>query len=168
MEWWMLFMMGLANPAVPAAAMVSPQSDGLTLDPLPAIQLTQPFEGLTLPPDPEPVGSKTYLEQDLALAVDAVKHSRKDPGDRSGFLYEPVYSSTADRIQYQTGSGLGIGFTTDASWTISQNVRIRPGLDVSIYYAQPLGGAAPDIRDRGDVDQPPAAPSAGIRLEWKF
>lgn len=169
MEWWMMLMVGLSGPAVPAAAVLAPGQDGLTLEPL-AITQTQDRPSTAVVPEEIESLDVISLEQSLKLDPGASRPSKSRSDDRSGFIYEPIYSTTSDRVEYQTGSGLGVGFTTDASLAISQSVRLRRGLDVSVYYAHPVDvmprDTSPEIGD--DLNTPMPAPSAGIRLEWKF
>lgn len=170
----MIIMMGLASSALPSAALLALAQDGLTLEPLAITQrpLAQDEDDRILTAnEPDTPEAMSLMERPLLPDIEKSALPKKSaPDDRSGFIYEPVYSSTSDRIQYQTGSGLGLGVTTDASLTVSQSVRLRRGLDLTVYYAQPMEGTLRDTPPENITDPKsiPSAPSAGIRLEWKF
>jgi hypothetical protein len=172
--WWrILVMMGLATPALVVAGMLQ-MHDELTLSPLPIVpvpvpaHVDQPATATAAADAPASKEVISFLAQPIVLDTNAIP---RQPSDRlGGFIYEPVYGTDSDRLEYQLRSGLGLGVATDTAWSISHSVRLAPGLGLSVYYSRPIGEASRvPVRaaDTENGSNPPVT-GAGIRLEWKF
>jgi hypothetical protein len=159
----------LASPALLAAEAPPSWQDGLTLSPVATVQthFDESAAAVDLK-EPAPQEMIVDLEQPISLDARAVR-TRRSSDELGGFIYEPVYTS-GDRIEYQLGSGLGLGVATDAAWSISHSVRLGRGLDLSVYYLRAMGdGSRGTVRGVGpETGLVTPEASAGIRLEWKF
>lgn len=165
----MILMLGLASPALVAVGSFTPPQDGLTLSPLPAMRTDSDQPTATIDTQvPAPEEKMTILEHPISLDTHAIPRPQSD--DLGGFIYEPVYSATSDRVEYRLESGIGVGVATDAAWAISHSVRLKRGLDLSIYYLRAMGDGSRDTGRQAGIETalPAAESSAGIRLEWKF
>lgn len=162
-------MMGLASPGLLTAGMLLQSQDGLTLSPLPIVQThcDEPAAAMDME-SPAPGKGMSVLEQPISLDARAIPLPPSD--DLGGFIYEPVYATKGDRVEYQLGSGLGLGVATDAAWSISHSVRLGRGLGLSVYYLRAIGDGSRDTVRGAGVEMGTGTPetSAGIRLEWKF
>lgn len=72
-------------------------------------------------------------------------------------------------VEVRIPEGLGLGFTTDASWSISYAVPINQSLSLSVYYLRRIeaGRSDPSQTSRIKPDEPPEQ-SGGLRLQWEF
>lgn len=162
-------MLGLASPALVAVGTLTPPQDGLTLSPLPAVQTHADTPTATTDIAVRlPEEKMSVLEHPISLDMQAIPRPQSD--NLGGFIYEPVYTTTSDRVEYRLNNGLGLGVGTDAAWAISHSVRLGRGLDLSVYYLRAIGDASRDTGRQTGFDTGTVIPesSAGIRLEWKF
>ena len=85
-----------------------------------------------------------------------------------GIILEPTYES-GERLEYQTRTGVGVGVASTAGWSVSHEIQLGPGLNLSVYYVKPMGGDTLGL-ERIGVTPASSGPDrgAGFRLQWKF
>ena len=102
-----VLVLSLASTALAAEAL-PPWQDELTLSPLPTVQrhVDQSAAAVDLK-EPAPQEMIVNLEQPISLDARVLRPPRSSD-ELGGFIYEPVYTQ-GDRVEYQLGSGLGLG-----------------------------------------------------------
>jgi hypothetical protein len=145
----------VAAHAAPPSAATEPTATAPPPDDSALYQESEWFPREGFFPESDPLPDLTALEATGTL----VKRDHVEGVEAFSLLGETT-------VEYRTSLGLGFGVSTESAWSISQNVRLAPNLNIGLYLLQSLGPQTPARSLMESQDQP--GQQIQFRFTWEF